>query len=109
MLTIDRNPENKLVIFRFDGRLDTNACQPISDEITRYWEGLKTDPTPGSAMPSEIVFDLQNVRYIASAFIRLCVLCAKKAESGKFSLIHCDPLIKKTFTIAGLDELLRIE
>ena len=109
MLTINRNPEANGVIFQFDGRLDTNACQPLGEEINRYWENLKTDATPGAAMVSEIVFDLQNVRYIASAFIRLCVMCAKKVEPGKFSIIHCDPMIKKTFSIAGLDELLRVE
>ena len=109
MLTIDQNPTDKRVFFRFDGKLDTNACQPLSEEIDRHLAGLQTEPTPGAAIDSEIIFDLQKVSFIASAFIRICISCAKKIAKGKFSIVNCDPLTKKTFKITGLDELLRVE
>jgi anti-anti-sigma regulatory factor len=32
----------------------------------------------------------------------------KLTGSGNFCIINCDPAIKKTFKIAGLDELLKV-
>jgi anti-anti-sigma factor len=55
-----------------------------------------------------IVVDVKEVTYIASAFIRTCVRIAQETGPGRFSIIHCQPFVKKTFKISGLDEVLNI-
>lgn len=50
-------------------------------------------------------FDLAEVDYIASAFIHICVQHAKIAGPGKFSIVNCQPFVKKTLKIAGFDSL----
>jgi anti-anti-sigma factor len=69
---------------------------------------LKAGADTRAIIEHPLVFDLRDVNYISSSFIRICVNTAKQIQKGKFSIIHCDPFIKKTFKIAGLDDLLNI-
>jgi anti-anti-sigma factor len=109
MLSIIQQPEAQRIVFKFDGKLDTLACQGLNDEINRQWESLKTNAATGATTPSEIVFDLEQVTFVSSAFIRLCNVSAQKVEPGKFSIINCDPLIKKTFKISGLEDRFKVQ
>jgi len=109
MLSIVHQPEAHRIVFKFEGRFDMHACQGLNDEIDRAWENIKASPASESTMTPEIVFNLENVSFISSAFIRLCTIAAKKVDPGKFSVINCDPLIKKTFKIAGLNERLNVQ
>jgi len=107
MVIFDLNTPEKELTFRFKGRLDTNVCMKIGDEIVNKMSEIK-DPATDLLTGYNIVFDLKEVNYIASSYIRICVNTAKQVEKGKFSIINSDPFIKKTFKIAGLDELLNV-
>lgn len=56
----------------------------------------------------KIIFDLEEVNFVASAFMRTCIIFARKIQPGNFSIINSQPVIKKTFMIAGLDNLIEI-
>jgi len=107
MVTFDLNSTEKKMTCSFTGRLDTNACLKIVDEIGDKMKEIK-GPAADNTTDHSIIFDLTEVNYIASSFIRICINTAKQAEKGKFSIINSDPFIKKTFKIAGLDELLNV-
>ena len=49
---------------------------------------------------------MTEVNYIASSFIRICVTVAKQVPRGNLTIVNCDPFLKKTFKIAGLDEIM---
>ena len=102
MLTINYNNEEKVLTLTFTGRLDTLAVGKLS-EIMAAETALK-DLKP----EDKIVFDLGEVDYIASSFIRICVNQAKQVGSGRFSITNSQPFIKKTFKISGLDEILNV-
>jgi anti-anti-sigma factor len=102
MLTFNYNTEEKITTFAFTGRMDTQAVVSLN-EIIGAEEGLK-DLKP----EDKIVFDLKDVDYIASSFIRICVIYAKQASADCFSITNCQPFVKKTFKISGLDEVLNI-
>jgi len=107
MVVFDLNKHEKNLVCRFTGRLDTNVCMNLAEEINGKLKEISEQDRefiPGY----RIVYDLKNVNYIASSFIRICVNTAKKAEKGNFSIINTDPFIKKTFKIAGLDETLQV-
>ena len=99
--------ENTLLCL-FSGRMDTIISNELSIRITEELNIRKGSDDPGLIFPGTIIFDLQDVSFIASAFIRICVSTAKSVEKGSFSIQNCVPLLKKTFKIAGLDELLNV-
>lgn len=94
---------NALTCF-FSGRLDTQNSYEMEAEIEKnIMEYLK-----GESQYPGIIFDIGEVDYIASAFIRICMKTIKQTGKDKFSIIHSIPMIKKTFKIAGLDSVLNV-
>ncbi len=102
MVTFDYNAEERLFTATYSGRLDTLAVQKVSEIIQVNL------PVKDGKSEDRIVFDLRDVDYISSSFIRICVSVAKQAGPGQFSIAHCQPFIKKTFKISGLDEILNV-
>jgi len=102
MVTFDYNTIDKVMTATFSGRMDTLAAAKVN-------EILQAEPILKDWEPeNKIVFDFKEVDYIASSFIRICVSYAKLAGTGRFSIAHCQPFVKKTFKISGLDEILNI-
>lgn len=103
MVKFSHNVNEGVFIASFAGRLDTQAVQNISEIIKANLpvndEGIIKD---------RVAFDLRDVEYISSSFIRICVDTAKQVPHGRFTIIHCQPFIKKTFKISGLDEILNV-
>ena len=102
MVTFNYNEESKVMTAVFSGRLDTLAVQRFSEMIQ-----INLSVKDGQTQ-DKIVFDLSEVEYISSSFIRICVSVAKQAGAGQFSIAHCQPFIKKTFKISGLDDILNV-
>ena len=75
--------------------LNKNEIQ-ISAENSNKFENLK------------IIFNLQNVNFVSSAFMKICIIFTKKVHPESFSIINTHPFIKKTFKIAGLDNMMEI-
>lgn len=86
----------------FEGRLDTLAVQNMNELISRNLSATQLPPG------IRIVFDLKDVVYISSSFIRICVNVAKQAGQGDFSIINCQPLIMNTFKLSGLVDILNV-
>lgn len=102
-----------MVIFHFDknaqslkcsfqGKLDTLATNELQEELT-----TAIDKNLGEGQGS-LIFDFEKVNFITSAFIRLCVVSARKVGQESFSIVNTNPLIKKTLKIAGLDQQLNV-
>ncbi len=102
MVIFEYNSTEKAITVIFKGRIDYIAAGELNEII-------QTEPLIKNRNPEDkIIFDIGEVEYIASSFIRICVIHAKQAGSGKFSIINCQPFVKKTFKISGLDEMLNI-
>ena len=102
MVTFNYNTDDKILTATFAGRLDTIAVQKLSEVIQVNL------PVKDGKSEDKIVFNLKDVDYISSSFIRICVSVAKQAGPGQFSIAHCQPFIKKTFKISGLDDILNV-
>ena len=87
------------LVFSFDGRMDTTTCSGIDSEVNAQIEK--------AGQP--VVFDLKNVDFVSSAFLRLCISAVKKSAPAKFQVSNAAPQIKKVFKIAGMDQLLPVE
>jgi anti-anti-sigma factor len=56
-----------------------------------------------------IVFDLEEVMYVSSYFLRLCLSTLKTVGTERFILKNVKSDIKKVFMIAGYDKLINIK
>ncbi len=89
--------EGKEARIRFSGQLTFTACEPLDAEVSGAL--LKE--------PESVVFDLSEVTFIASIFLRLCLKTFKKMGREHFCIVNASPAVKKIFTIAGLDEMVK--
>lgn len=102
MVTFEYNSEDKIITVTFTGRMDSVAAIKVGEII-------QSEPMViNKHSEDKIIFEIGEVDYIASSFIRICVMYAKIAGKGQFSIRNCQPFIKKTFKISGLDEVLNI-
>jgi len=108
MLTIYNNKSENKIVFSFSGHMDTVTSMEAGDIINSKLAEFTGSFNPDSITTLNVVFDLKEVNFISSSFIRICIRMVKRTESGKFCIINCDPVIKKTFKIAGLDELMKV-
>lgn len=88
---------NGSVEFKFLGRMDTVHCMEVEKKVIDSIESA-----------SKVVFDLDGVDYIASAFLRLCVNAIHHVNQENFSIVKVTPSVKKVFKIAGLAEKLNL-
>lgn len=109
MIIFDYIDSGKTLNCRFTGRLDTNASASLNEEMTSKLITMQGSVDPSGLLDDKIIFDMNGVNYIASSFIRICVNTAKQVHKGNFSIINCDPFLKKTFKIAGLDDILNVK
>lgn len=80
----------------FSGRLDTAQSSTLQSALLAQ--------VSASSLP--VVFDLAEVNFIASSFLRLCIMSAQKLGNGRLSLEHVSPSIHKVFAMAGLDQFI---
>ena len=84
------------MILKFESRLDTATCSGFENEVLAQIEKAQVP----------VVFDIGKVDFVSSAFLRICIMTAKKAVDGNFHVVNAAPQIKKVFKIAGMDKFL---
>ncbi len=79
-------------VIAFQGQLHAAACGAMNDALLEACENA------GSAL----TFDLADVSFAASSFLRI-VLTVNRTKGGDgFKIIHVQPEVKKVFKMAGL-------
>ncbi len=102
MVNFDNNFDTETITLTFSGRMDTANSNTLMEMIP-------ANLPKGDLLPAwNIIFDLKEVDYISSSFIRICLNIAKQAGHGRFAIVNCQPFVKKTFKVSGLDESLRV-
>jgi len=91
--------EDSKLICSFSHRLDSVNCEK--------WEKHLMRKVRESKMP--VVFDMQRVNYIASAFLRICVMVAKEVGAGNLTIVRTSKYVKKVFRISGLDKTIKVK
>lgn len=79
------------------GHFDTVQSQKLE-------ELLKARLSP----PQAVVFEMQDVTYVCSAFLRVCVYVAKTVGAQSFALLDLAPPIRRVFKMAGLSTLFEV-
>ena len=91
--------DQNILTFTFDEHMDSKSSTKAEKIISQ---------TINKKSPQKIIFDLNNVNYAASEFLRICVTMAKKMDKKDFSIINSQHSIKKIFKLSGLEKFLNI-
>ncbi len=86
------------LVIDLHGRMDTIACMAAEADIL---ERVRSAHGP-------VTFDMKEVDYVSSMFLRLCLKVVQSAGADNLALTHVHPEIKKVFKIARLDTQIRI-
>jgi len=107
MLESKYDQQANALTFIFSGHMDSARCAPLAPLIEAELK-KHTGTAPSADKPLKIIFDLKDVDFISSAFIRICMVTAATLKSGNLILQNACPFIKKTIKISGLENLLTI-
>jgi anti-anti-sigma factor len=88
-------PQDRLTL-AFDARMDTAKCEQVNAQVRA------AVTAPGKP----VVFDLNGVEFVSSAFLSLCIFAHQQAGGHGFRVVNVGPFVKRVFKIAGLDRML---
>lgn len=110
MVKFEQNAETQTLLCAFTGRLDTVHCAELAPQVDAQVNILLAGAKPelDAAKAPKVVFDLAGVNFVASGFFRICIALAKRLRQGNLSICNTDPLVKKTFKMTGLDDVMQI-
>ncbi|RLD11675.1 MAG: hypothetical protein DRI44_03060 [Chlamydiae bacterium] len=97
MINYDLTDEK--LVCTFSGILNSAECQKYQEELILKIRQVE--------LP--VVFNLKEVDYIASGFLRICIHIPKSIGSENFSIINVSPHVKKVFKLSGFDNHLNIK
>ena len=81
------------------GRLDAASAPELSKELTTALNGVK-----------ELTFDLAELKYIASAGLRVLLVAQKRMnKQGSMKLIHVAAPVMEVLDMTGFSNLMTIE
>lgn len=84
----------------FQGRLDSAACAGLHARVLEQIADVQAGQS--------LRFDLAGSDFVASAFLRLCVIAARELGRERFAVTNLAPLVREVFTMAGLDRHLAL-
>ena len=108
MIQITYDDEKQTLLCQFMARMDSVASTSATEQLEERLNEVLLPAQGGEETTLNVIFDLEKVDYVASAFLRLCITVAKRLDKRGFSVVKCNPSVKKIFTIGGLDKIMEI-
>ncbi len=99
--------DNKSLVCKFTGNLTAETSANFASVIQEKIEDIKQQYMPGDELT--IVFDMEEVNYLSSAFLRVCLIAAKQVSTGNFYMTQCTTFIKDLLVTAGFEHIARID
>jgi len=96
-----------VLTFILSGHMDSARSASLAPLIECELKKHAAQP-PSANKPLKITFDLKEVDFISSAFIRICIVTVAAVKSGNLVLQNACPIIKKTIKISGLENQLTV-
>jgi anti-anti-sigma factor len=108
MIQITYDDERRTLHCQFMARMDSVASAAATEKLEERLNEALQSAQKGKETDLNVIFDLEKVDYVASAFLRLCITVAKRLDKECFTVVKCNPSVKKIFTIGGLDKIMEI-
>jgi anti-anti-sigma factor len=87
----------------FVGRLDGNVCSAIEQDLVHRITHFKANRED-----VRLIFDLSDVVYVSSAFLRICLMYLKSVGKNSFAVVNVSEEILKVFHITGFAEIMEV-
>jgi anti-anti-sigma factor len=81
------------------GKIDTLNCVVLEKELAEHM----------NEHISSVIFNLQEVDYISSTFLRVVIKLVKTLGKENFAITNLQPSIMLVFKIAGLSEVIKMQ
>ncbi len=91
---------SRTLTFVFRGRLNSNICTKNDSEIESAIELILKENPPQTV---SIIFDISQVDYVSSLFLRTVIKSAQEVPKGKFKLTGANQFVKKMIQTSGLE------
>jgi len=91
--------KDNLLTCILSGKIDTLNSSVLENEIN---ENMKEDI-------ASVEFDLQDVDYISSTFLRIVIKIVKILGKENFLITNVQPSVMKVFMISNLAEIIKME
>ena len=95
-MDLELKNENEKLTVKIIGKLDTMTSPKLEEELSKKIDGIQ-----------EIIFDLEELKYISSSGIRVLVSTKKKIKNMK--ILKPSDEVMKVFTITRLVNVFNIE
>lgn len=98
-MNIDKIVEEKRLVIKLEGRLDTNTAPILEEELKKDLPDVK-----------ELILDFKELKYISSAGLRL-VLSTQKTMNiqGSMAIRDVNDFIMEVFEATGFIDILTIQ
>ena len=97
-MKIDIKKEEKKLIIKLDGKLDTNTSPELDSKMSEL-EGVE-----------EVIIDIADLNYISSAGLRVLLSMQKVMnKQGKMTIINVCENVMDIFEVTGFSDILNIE
>ena len=99
-LNIQRQKEGDAVVFKLEGRLDTNTSLELQEALEKEWE-----------TPADIVLDFEELAYMSSAGLRVVLSAQKKAtaQATDFRLRKVSEPVMEVLDVVGFLEFIKVD
>ena len=87
----------------FTGRLDEQICSEVEHDLLQHVSDFKSDRED-----VQLNFDLAEVVFISSPFLRLCLICFRMFGKDSFSITNVSTNIHQVFHISGFADMMHI-
>ena len=92
-------PEKDKITCFFSGRLDSVVSEIIEEDVFDHVQRARC----------LTVFDLKNVEYVSSAFLRISIKTARATPDMKITITNALPVIKEVYEMTGLGKIFIFE
>ena len=102
-LSLSFDSASRTMTFVFSGRLNSDICLKNDPDIESAIERILKENPPQTV---SIVFDIAQVDYVSSLFLRTVIKAFQEVAKGKFKLTGASPLVRKMIETSGLGRLI---
>jgi acetyl-CoA synthetase len=103
LVRISESPDKHQVCFSFIGKMDTDNCQLLSDYVNNYFREIIANGF--NIKTIRVIFDLDEVTFVSSFFLRVCFVILKNVNKGNFKLINASQEVNSILKLSGIDKL----
>ncbi|MFH1653579.1 MAG: STAS domain-containing protein [Pseudomonadota bacterium] len=105
MVEFNFEPQGSTVTCMFKGRMDSTASMEANKQISAKLDEISKEVDLKNI---KVVFNLKEVDYISSAFMRICLQTVQTITQENFSIKETSPFVMKVFKMTGLDKDLNV-